>query len=80
MNVPSGSPTNRLKELELVCDGIAIVTPHGLGMDPSRLMAGVEKISRFNRERFGTAINKGSYPTVRQRRAFARALPAVLQM
>jgi hypothetical protein len=41
---------NRLKELELVCDGIAIVTLHGLGMDPSRLLAGVEKISRFNRD------------------------------
>jgi hypothetical protein len=70
---------NRLKELELVCDGIAIVTLHGLGMDPSRLMAGVEKISRFNRERFGTANNEGSYPTLAHRRAFARALTAVLQ-
>jgi hypothetical protein len=69
---------NRLKELEPVCDGIAIVTLHGLGMDPSRLMAGVEKISRFNRERLGTAPNKGSYPTLAQRRAFARALTAVL--
>jgi hypothetical protein len=70
---------NRLKELELVCDGIAIATLHGLGMDPSRLMAGVEKISRFNRERFGTAINESSHPTLGQRRAFARALTAVLQ-
>jgi hypothetical protein len=50
---------NRLKALELVCDGIAIVTLHGLGMDPSRLIASVDKIGRFNRERFGTAINVG---------------------
>jgi coproporphyrinogen III oxidase len=28
----------RLKDLELVCDAIAIVTLHGLGMDVSRLM------------------------------------------
>ena len=69
---------NRLKELELVCDGIALVTLHGLGMDPSRLIAGVDKIGRFNRERFGTAVNEGSYPTLAQRRAFARALTAVL--
>lgn len=69
---------SRLKQLELVCDGIAIVTLHGLGMDPSRLMAGLEKISRFNRERFGTALNESSYPTLAQRRAFARALTAVL--
>ena len=32
-----------------MCDGIAIVTLHGLGMDVSRLMAGVQKISRFER-------------------------------
>jgi hypothetical protein len=69
---------NRLKELELVCDGIAIITLYGLGMDPSRLMAGVDKIGRFNRERFGTAVNEGSYPTLAQRRAFAQALTAVL--
>ena len=41
-----------------MCDAIAIVTLHGLGMDVSRLMSGVQKISRFNRERFGTAINE----------------------
>src|SRR5215203_2222108 len=39
---------DRLKELELVCDAIAIVTLRGLGMDPSRLIDGLEKISRFN--------------------------------
>ena len=61
-----------LKDLELMCDAIAIVTLHGLGMDVSRLMTGVQKISRFNRERFGTAINERDYPTVAQRRAFAR--------
>jgi hypothetical protein len=64
----------RLKDLELMCDGIAIVTLHGLGMEVSRLMAGVQKISRFNRERFGTAVNERDYPTLAQRRAFARAV------
>jgi hypothetical protein len=65
---------SRLKDLELMCDGIAIVTLHGLGMDVSRLMAGVQKISRFNRERFGTANNERNYPTLAQRQAFARAV------
>src|SRR5262245_5907837 len=49
---------SRLKDLELLCDGIAIVMLHGLGIDVSRLMAGVRRISRFNRERFGTANNE----------------------
>ena len=59
-----------------MCDGIAIVTLHGLGMDMSRLMSGVQKISRFNRERFGTADNERDYPTLAERRAFARAMSA----
>ena len=66
----------RLKDLELVCDAIAIVTLHGLGMDVSRLMSGIEKTSRFNRERFGKANNERDYPTVAERRAFAGAVVA----
>jgi hypothetical protein len=65
---------SRLKDLELMCDGIAIVTLHGLGLDGSRLMAGVQRISRFNRERFGAANNERDYPTLAQRQAFARAI------
>jgi len=37
-------------------------------------MAGLQKISRFNRERFGTANNERDYPTLAQRQAFARAV------
>ena len=66
----------RLKDLELVCDAIAIVTLHGLGMDVSRLMSGVQKISRLNRKRFGTANNEKDYPTVAERKAFAAAVVA----
>ena len=65
---------NGLKDLELMCDAIAIVTLHGLGMDVSRLMTGVQKISRFNRQRFGMAENERAYPTVAQRRVFAGAV------
>jgi hypothetical protein len=65
---------SRLKDLELVCDGIAIVTLHRLGMDVSRLMSGLHKISRFNREEFGPANNERDYPTLAQRQAFARAM------
>ncbi len=65
---------NGLKDLELVCDAIAIVTLYELGMDVSRLMTGIEKISRFNRERLGTARNERDYPTVGERRAFAVAV------
>jgi predicted Zn-dependent protease len=69
----------RLKDLELVCDAIAIVTLHGLGMDVSRLMSGVERTSRFNRERFGTANNERDYPILAERQAFARAMAAAIR-
>ena len=65
---------DRLQELELICDAIAIMMLHRLDIDASQLMRGIEKISRFNRERFGTAINEGDYPTVARRREFVRAL------
>jgi peptidase M48-like protein len=65
---------NRTKELELVCDAIAIVTLSGLGVDPSRLISAVEKISRFNRDRLGMAFNERNYPTETERRAFARSV------
>jgi hypothetical protein len=67
---------SRLKELELLCDGIAIATLHRLGMDVTRLMSGIQKMIRFNRERFGTANNEHNYPTLPQRQAFARAMAA----
>jgi hypothetical protein len=67
---------SRLRDLELMCDAIAIVTLHGLGMDASRLMTGVQKMSRFNREQFGTGDNEKNYPTTAERRAFAAAVVA----
>ena len=65
---------SRLKDLELMCDGIAIVMLRGLGMDVSRLMSGLQRINRFNRERFGDANNESDYPTLAQRQVFARAM------
>ena len=65
---------SRLRDLELMCDGIAIVILRGLGIDVSRLMSGVQRINRFNLERFGIANNESDYPTLAQRQTFARAM------
>ena len=66
----------RLKDLELLCDAIAIATLQGLEVDPSRLMAGIEKITRHNLKAFGTAVDDRNYPTLSERREFARAVTA----
>jgi hypothetical protein len=65
---------HRLKELELVCDGIAVMILRELRVDASRLIAAIDKTTRFNRQRFGSAINEAAYPTVAERRAFVRAV------
>lgn len=68
----------RLKDLELLCDAFAILTLHRLGMSPARLMGAVEKIDRYNQERFAERIDGANYPTIAERRSFARGLTAWL--
>ena len=66
----------RLKDLELLCDAIAIATLHGLGGDPSRLMTGVEKVTRYNLQVLERTVDDRNYPTLSERRDFARAVSA----
>lgn len=63
-----------LQTLELLCDGLAIVTLRRAGMDPRRLTSALEKTSRYNRERFGAARNEEDYPAIGERRRFGRRL------
>jgi hypothetical protein len=69
----------RLKDLELLCDAIAIVTAYRLGMNPARLLGAVEKITRYNQKLFPTRIDSTNYPTIAERRSFARKVTAWLQ-
>ena len=66
----------RLQELELYCDGVAILTLLQLGLAPSRLVTGLKKAGRFNRNRFGTALNEDNYPAFAERKKFAQAVTA----
>ena len=72
------SDANRMRELELVCDAIAVLTLRSAGLDEAALPRGLEKISRFNQTRFGTAVNERSYPTLAERRKLVRALSRAL--
>jgi hypothetical protein len=63
-----------LQTLELLCDGLAIVTLRRAGMDPERLTSALEKVLRYNRARFGAALNEDDYPAIGERRRFARRL------
>lgn len=59
--------TRRLRELELMCDAIAVRTLVGVGMRPERLQTAIEKTSWYNRERLGVALNEGEYPSLEER-------------
>lgn len=61
----------RLKELELYCDGVAIITMNRLGLNPAKLMTGVEKIIEDNRKRLGVARDQERYPSIAERKKFA---------
>ena len=64
----------RLQTLELLCDGLAIVTLRSAGVGVDRLTSALDKVSHYNRERFGAAENEEDYPSIRERRRFARRL------
>jgi predicted Zn-dependent protease len=67
-----------LRRLELMCDGIAIVTLMRAGIDPARLTSALERVIRYNRDRVGAALNEDHYPTIAERRTFNRRLVAWL--
>jgi hypothetical protein len=64
----------RLRELELMCDAVGMVMLHDLGMDPSRLVRSIEKVTLYNRRMFQTAVDESGYPTLDERQKFAAAV------
>jgi hypothetical protein len=61
------------RELELKCDGIAVLTLIRLGLDPTRLSDGLRKLTRFNKP-FGMMADAEGYPTLDDRRRFLNDL------
>ena len=64
----------RLQTLELLSDGLAVVTLRRAGIDHTPLLSALEKLVRYNRHRFGPASNENDYPPLTERQRFARLL------
>ena len=64
----------RLKELELICDGVAILTMRRAGIDPAALVTDAEKIAGFNASSTGPSANAHRYPSDNERKRFAQAI------
>lgn len=60
-------------ELELKCDGVAVLTLVALRLDPSRLANGLRKQGRFN-EKLGAEANVADYPPLHERQRFIRKM------
>jgi hypothetical protein len=63
----------RIRELELRCDGIAVLTLRRLALDPERLVSAVEKLTWYNQAR-GLDANRKEYVSRETRRTFIRAV------
>ena len=66
----------RLKELELICDGIGILTLQRAGLNPAPLLTAAEKVANYNRLSTGPGANANRYPTSDERKRFANAIRA----
>ena len=62
-----------VKEVELRCDAISIVTLRQLGLDSGALLSAVSKLTKFN-ERHGLPSNPNLGPSTKERARFAHAV------
>jgi hypothetical protein len=65
---------SRQRQLELACDRVAAETLLHLGISPSRLTRGLERVLGFNRARFGVALNESRYPRQHERAEVIRSV------
>ena len=64
---------SRLQDLELQCDGIAVLTLRRVGIDPEQLVSAVQSMTRFN-ERRGAVASANRYVSLKEHVAFIRAI------
>jgi hypothetical protein len=59
----------RARELELICDTVAIETLRELGISTDALGSAIKRVFYYNRKLFGVAQNEHEYPTIAERLA-----------
>ena len=64
---------DKVKELELKCDGVAIITLSGLGLNPNSLSSAVSKLTKFN-ERHGMRNNPALMASLDERLRFFQGM------
>jgi hypothetical protein len=64
---------DKVKEVELRCDGISIITMKSLGLNPNALVSGVAKLTKFNEGR-GVKNNPNLVTSLDDRLDFCKAM------
>ena len=65
-----------VKEVELRCDAVSIITMKSLGLEPDSLMSGVSKITKFN-EALGVRDNRNLVTSPDERRRFCQSMKSL---
>jgi len=68
---------SEMQELELRCDGIAVVTLDHVGVNPESLISAITKLNKYN-ERPGS-LNSPNYVAFRERSGFIRSMAELLR-
>ena len=69
---------DKVKEVELRCDALAIITMKSLGLNPASLLSGVSKLTKFNEAR-GVKNNPNLVSSVDERASFCRAMIKLIE-
>jgi hypothetical protein len=69
---------DKVKEVELRCDAISIITMTSLGVNPDRLLSGVTKLIKFNEGR-GVKNNPNLITSLDDRLNFCRAMMKITE-
>jgi len=68
-----------VKEVELRCDALAIITMKSLGLNPSSLLSGVSKLTKFNEGR-GVRNNPNLVTSLEERQKFCQAMMTLAEI
>ena len=69
---------DKVKEVELRCDAIAVITMRRLRLSPELLLSGVSKLTKFNEAR-GVKNNPNLVSSVDERASFCRAMVRLIE-
>jgi Zn-dependent protease with chaperone function len=74
----NGKRYDTVKEIELRCDAVSIVTMRGLRLHPEALLSAVAKLTKFN-DRRGFVNSANLAPSMEERTSFSRAVAELVE-